>query len=123
LSVDPEAAPPATIVNPEPSPADARLSVTLRAAFPSKLIFPVETPKLPTDTLPAAKSPFASRATMALGLFAAVAEVALLSTFPAVVIVANFESAIAAAPLISASLTSEPLTFPLASVLRTPAAL
>ena len=52
--------------------------------------------------VPAAKSPLASRATIADAVFASVAVVAELLTFPDVEIVANFVSAIAADALMSA---------------------
>ncbi len=52
--------------------------------------------------VPAVKSPFASRATMADAVLALVAVVAELLTFPEVAMVANLESAMAADALISA---------------------
>lgn len=52
--------------------------------------------------VPAVKSPLASRATRADAVFASVAVVAELLTFPAVAIVANFVSAMAAEALMSA---------------------
>lgn len=51
---------------------------------------------------PAAKSPLASRVTIAEAVFASVAVVAELLTFPDVAMVANFVSAIAADALMSA---------------------
>ena len=61
--------------------------------------------------VPAVKSPLISRATMADAVLASVAVVAELSTFPAVVIVANFVSAIAAEALRSASTISPSFIF------------
>jgi hypothetical protein len=52
--------------------------------------------------VPALKFPLASRATIALAVFAFVAVVAEFDTLPAVAIVANFVSTIPAAELISA---------------------
>ncbi len=54
-------------------------------------------------TVPAAKLPEPSRATIALAVFTAVAVVALLLTFPPVEMAASFVSAIAADALMSAS--------------------
>ena len=53
-------------------------------------------------TVPAAKSPEASRATIAEAVFASVAVVAELETLPTVEIVASFVSTIAAEALMSA---------------------
>src|SRR5438477_5346841 len=69
----------------------------------------------------AAKLPDASRATMALAVFALVAVVAELDTLPAVEIVANFVSTIAADADTSAFTINDVDKFPDASVCTTPA--
>src|SRR5204863_190066 len=67
---------------------------------PEKLVAVVAVVALPVKfavIVPAEKLPDASRATIALAVFALIAVVAELATFPAVLIVANFVSTIAAA--------------------------
>ena len=75
------------------TPVEFRLPVTL----------PVTLPVNAAVTVPALKLPDASRATIADVVLALVAVVALFDTFPAVAMVANFVSEIAADALISAS--------------------
>lgn len=69
----------------------------------------------------AEKLPEASRATMALAVFALVAVVAEFATLPALEIVANLVSAIAAVPLTSALTINEVDKTPDASLCTTPA--
>ena len=72
--------------------------------------------------LPAMKLPDASRATIAETVFASVAVVAELDTFPAVEIVASFVSTIAAAELMSALtiLSLAIWTIPVESIVTSP---
>jgi hypothetical protein len=68
---------------------------------------PVWVPAVLAVIVPATKFPEASRATMALAVFRFVAVVALLATLPAVEIVANFVSTMAAAASMSALMIPE----------------
>jgi hypothetical protein len=73
--------------------------------------------------VPAEKLPDESRATIALAVFALVAVVAEFATLPAVLMVANFESAIAADDEISALTINELDNNPAALLCTTPAPL
>src|SRR5580658_1171029 len=93
---------------------------------PEKLVAVVAVVALPLKfavIVPAEKLPELSRATIALGVLVLVAVVAEFATLPAVEIVANFESAIAAAGSISALTINELDNNPAALLCTTPAAL
>src|SRR5580658_1357011 len=90
---------------------------------PEKLVAVVAVVALPLKfavIVPAEKLPELSRATIALGVLVLVAVVAEFATLPAVEIVANFESAIAAAGSISALTINELDNNPAALLCTTP---
>src|SRR3990167_4391061 len=82
---------------------------------------PVTLPVKFAVIVPAVKLPDASLATIVLAVFAFVAVVAEFDTFPAVEIVANFESTIAAEESTSAFTIKDELRFPDESLCTTPA--
>jgi len=100
------------VTSPEREPVNPR-EVVADAAFPFNVAVITFAVKLPE----------ASRNTMALGTLAIVAVVAELATLPALVIVANLSSVIAAEELISLFTISDVLKVPDASLCTTPAVL